>query len=350
MTLATDDDVFTELVEPLRGELTAHCYRMLGSVHDAEDLVQETYLRAWRSYDKFEGRSSVRTWMYKIATNVCLTALDGRARRPMPTGLGQPASDPRGTLESRPEVTWLEPLPDSVVWGGRPEDPEATTLHRESVRLAFVAALQHLTPPQRAAIVLFEVLAMQASEIAELLETSVAAVNSSLQRARAHLAKLDPEAPENAAPELEDARKRALLAEYVDAFERYDVPRIVQLLSADAVWEMPPFTGWYSGAEQIGTLIETNCPAERAGDQILVEVSANGGPAWALYMRDPSDGVHRAFQLQVPTVGPTGVTHVAAFFDTDLFARFGLPGELPPEHQARARALRASSARATAPE
>ena len=344
MTLATEDDVFTELVEPFRGELTAHCYRMLGSVHDAEDLVQETYLRAWRSYEKFEGRSSVRTWMYKIATNVCLTALDGRARRPMPTGLGQPASDPRGTLESRPEVTWLEPLPDAVVWGGRPDDPEATALDRESVRLAFVAALQHLTPPQRAAVVLFDVLALQASEVAELLDTSVAAVNSSLQRARAHLDKLDPQERDHGRPQLDDARKRALLAEYVDAFERYDVPRIVDLLSADAVWEMPPFTGWYVGADQIGALIETQCPAERAGDQILVEVSANGGPAWALYMRDPSDGVHHAFQLQVPTVGLSGVTHVAAFFDTNLFARFGLPDELPAEHLPRARALRDGAA------
>jgi RNA polymerase sigma-70 factor (ECF subfamily) len=349
MTLATDNDVFSTLVEPFRGELTAHCYRMLGSVHDAEDLVQETYLRAWRSYDKFEGRSSVRTWMYKIATNVCLTALDGRARRPMPTGLGQPASDPRGTLESRPEVTWLEPLPDRVVWGGRPDDPEATALDRESVRLALVAALQHLTPPQRAAVVLFDVLAMQASEVAELLGISVAAVNSSLQRARAQLAKLDPAAAE-AAPAPDDARQRALLAEYVDAFEHYDVPRIVRLLSADAVWEMPPFTGWYSGPAQIGALITTNCPAERAGDQIMVEVSANGGPAFALYMRDPADGVHRAFHVQVPTVGADGVTHVAAFFDTALFARFGLPTELPQEHRARAEALTRASRPTPPPE
>jgi RNA polymerase sigma-70 factor (ECF subfamily) len=349
MTLATDDDVFTTLVEPFRGELTAHCYRMLGSVQDAEDLVQETYLRAWRSYDKFEGRSSLRTWMYKIATNVCLTALDGRARRPMPTGLGQPASDPRGSLESRPEVTWLEPLPDRVVWGARPDDPEATALDRESVRLAFVAALQHLTPPQRAAVVLFDVLALQASEVAELLGTTVAAVNSSLQRARAHLARLDPDADENAAPALTDGRARALLAEYVEAFEHYDIPRIVALLSADAVWEMPPYTGWYSGPAEIGALIATNCPAERAGDQMMVEVSANGGPALALYMRDPSDGVHRAFHLQVPTLGPDGVTHVAAFFDTTLFPRFGLPDELPPEHRHRAQALRDGTAATSDP-
>ena len=348
MTLATDDDVFTSAVEPFRGELTAHCYRMLGSVHDAEDLVQETYIRAWRSYDKFEGRSSLRTWMYKIATNVCLTALDGRARRPMPTGLGQPASDPRGTLESRPEVAWLEPLPDAVVWGGRPDDPEAATLDRESVRLAFVAALQHLTPPQRAAVVLFDVLGMAASEVAELLDTSVAAVNSSLQRARAHLAKLDPEEERDTARALDDERKRALLAQYVDAFERYDIPRIVRLLSADAVWEMPPYTGWYSGAEQIADLIRTNCPAEQAGDQILVETSANGGPAFALYMRDKVDGVHRAFQLQVPTVGPDGVTHVSVFFATDLFARFGLPEVLPEEHRARAEALLGSAGAAPA--
>lgn len=335
MTLATEDDVFMEMVEPLRGELTAHCYRMLGSVHDAEDLVQETYIRAWRAYEKFENRSSVRTWMYRIATNVCLTALDGRARRPMPTGLGQPSADPHGTLESRPEVAWLEPLPDAMVWGGPADDPAAAVVDRESVRLAFVAALQHLTPPQRAVVILRDVLAWQASEVAELLELSVAAVNSSLQRARAHLAKLDPE---REAPVLDDARSKALLADYVTAFEHYDVARIVSLLSQDAVWEMPPFTGWYAGAEAIGTLIERNCPAQRAGDQVLVEVAANGQPAWALYMRDP-DGEHRAFQLQVPTVGPEGVSHVACFFDTNLFARFGLPDVLPAEHRARARAL-----------
>src|SRR5919107_1524842 len=244
MSLATEDDVFSSLVEPLRGELTAHCYRMLGSVHDAEDLVQETYLRAWRAFHGFENRSSLRTWMYRIATNVCLTALESRQRRPLPTGLGQPAADPHQTvLDSRPETPWLEPLPDTVVWGAgsADRDPVATVLSRESVRLAFVAALQHLTPPQRAVVILRDVLAWQASEVADLLGLSVAAVNSSLQRARAQLAKLDPEA---AAPPLEEARVQQLLDDYVAAFEHYDIPRIVELLTADAVWEMPPFTGW----------------------------------------------------------------------------------------------------------
>ena len=181
MTVAVDDDVFASLVEPLRRELTVHCYRMSGSVQDAEDLVQETYLRAWRGFRDFENRSSVRTWMYRIATNVCLTALDGRARRPMPTGFGQPSSDPYSSLDSRPEVPWLEPVPDSVVWGGPVDDPAAEVVDRESVRLAFIAALQHLTPPQRAILIFRDVLAWQASEVAELLNMSTAAVNSSLQ-------------------------------------------------------------------------------------------------------------------------------------------------------------------------
>jgi len=325
MSLATDDDVFTSLVEPLRGELTAHCYRMLGSVHDAEDLVQETYLRAWRSFHGFENRSSLRTWMYRIATNVCLTALETRQRRPMPTGLGQPAADPDRALESRPETPWLEPLPDTVVWGGPADDPAAAVVGRESVRLAFVAALQHLTPPQRAVVILRDVLNWHASEVAELLGISVGAANSSLQRARAQLAKLDPDA---ALPPLEGSRAKQLLADYVGAFETYDVGRIVSLLTEDAVWEMPPFTGWYLGAQAIGRLIELNCPAEKAGDQVMLTVEANGQPALALYMLQP-DGRHHAFQIQVPTLTERGVSYVAAFFDLRLFARFGLPDVLP---------------------
>ena len=329
MSLAIEDDVFLTLVEPLRGELTAHCYRMSGSAHDAEDLVQETYLRAWRAFHGFENRSTLRTWMYRIATNVCLTALESRQRRPMPTGLGQPAADPRqATLETRPETPWLEPLPDAVVWGGDSDathDPAATVVSRESVRLAFVAALQHLTPPQRAVVILRDVLAWQASEVAELLGLSVAAVNSSLQRARAQLAKLDPDA---ALPPVDDARRQQLLDDYVAAFERYDVARIVELLTEDAVWEMPPFVGWYRGAETIGELIRRHCPASGPGDQVLMPVHANGQAAFALYMRG-ADGRHHAFQLQVPTVTDDGIGYVAAFFDRELFTRFGLPEVLP---------------------
>jgi len=321
MTVAVDDDVFASLVEPLRRELTVHCYRMAGSVHDAEDLVQETYLRAWRGFHNFENRSSVRTWMYRIATNVCLTALDGRNRRPMPTGLGQPSSDPYGVLESRPELTWLEPVPDSVVWGGPADDPAAAAVDRESVRLAFIAALQHLTPPQRAILILRDVLAWQASEVAELLNMSTAAVNSSLQRARAQMHKLDPDDPDK---QLDDQHAKELLGDYMAAFENYDVKRIVELLAEDAVWEMPPYVGWYQGSTAIGHLIETQCPAEAAGDQIMVPTSANGQPAFALYMREP-DGEHRAFQLQVLTLSGKGVSHVSTFFDTTLFEEFGLP-------------------------
>ena len=326
MTTAVDDDVFSAIVEPLRGELTAHCYRMSGSVHDAEDLVQETYLRAWRAFEKFEERSSVRTWMYRIATNVCLTALDGRSRRPMPTGLGQPKSDPHASLQQNAEIAWLEPLPDSVVWGSAPADPAAAAVDRESVRLAFVAALQHLTPPQRAVLILRDVLDWHASEVAELLGLSVAAVNSSLQRARAHVHQMEADAETEP---LDDERAKVLLADYVAAFENYDVSRIVELLSADAIWEMPPYLGWYQGAEEIGRLIEINCPAEAAGDQVLLPTAANGQPAFGLYMRQP-DGSYAAFQIQVLSVTGDRVSRVGVFFDLSLFERFGLPATLPP--------------------
>jgi RNA polymerase sigma-70 factor, ECF subfamily len=324
MTIAVDDHQFAELVEPLRGELTAHCYRMLGSLQDAEDQVQETYLRAWRAFPDFENRSSVRTWMYRIATNVCLTALAGRDRRPMPTGLGQPAADPRGTLEARPEISWLEPIPDTVVWGGSVADPAVEVVDRESVRLAFVAALQHLTPAQRAVVILRDVLAWQASEVAELLGLSVAAVNSSLQRARAQLAKLDPDGADEP---MDDERVGEFLRDYVAAFENYDVSRIVELLTKDVVWEMPPFVGWYSGTDDVRQLITKHCPAEGPGDQVLLPVSANGQPAFGLYMRQP-DGSYGAFQLQVLTLASNGVSHVSVFFDTRLFDRFGLPDTL----------------------
>jgi RNA polymerase sigma-70 factor (ECF subfamily) len=324
MTVLDADPTFSELVEPLRGELTAHCYRMLGSIHDAEDLVQETYLRAWRSFARFEHRSSVRTWMYRIATNTCLTALEGKSRRPMPTGLGQPASDPAGPLDSRPEVPWLEPLPDAVVWVARQPDPAEDVVLRDSVRLAFVAALQHLTPLQRAVLILREVLGWPASDVAEALKTSVAAVNSALQRARAHVESTVPDAR----PEPLDERSAGLLRDYVRAFEQYDIPGIVSVLTADATWEMPPFAGWYSGAGQIGELIAHNCPAKEAGDMRMVPTAANGQPAFGLYMRD-LEGRHTPFQLQVLTVSGGAVAAVSVFFDLSLFEAFDLPGHLP---------------------
>jgi RNA polymerase sigma-70 factor, ECF subfamily len=307
--------------DPYRGELLAHCYRMLGSVHDAEDLVQETYLRAWKSYDKFEGRSSVRTWLYRIATNCCLTALEGRSKRPLPTGLGNPSSDPLGELVQQPEVPWLEPVPDALV-AGDPSDPASIVSNRESIRLAFIAALQHLPPRQRAVLILRDVLKWRANEVAEAVGISTAAVNSTLQRARAQLDELSPSEDDVVAPVTADQQK--MLEKYVAAFENYDIAAIVEMFTDDAVWEMPPFNGWYQGAETIGALIANNCPAQRAGDMVMVPTQANGQPAFGLYMRD-ADGVHRAFQLQVLTVQGERVTHVGSFFDTELFAKFGLP-------------------------
>ena len=304
-----------------RPELLAHCYRMLGSVHDAEDLVQETYLRAWRAQDTFEGRSSMRTWLYRIATNACLTALQSRGRRPLPTGLGQEASDPYGALVQQPEVPWLEPVPDVLVTD-LPDDPASVVTARESIRLAFVAALQHLPPRQRAVLVLREVLAWRAAEVADLLGTTTPAVNSMLQRARAQLAQAGLSRDDVAEPD--DPGRRQLLDRYVAAFESYDVEAIVSLFTEDAVWEMPPFTGWYRGARTIGNLISSQCPASGPADMRMLRADANGQPAFALYMRGP-DGVHRAFQIQVLTVGEDGVSHVGCFFDTGLFATFGLP-------------------------
>ena len=326
MTQIAAEEDFLQRADPLRGELTAHCYRMLGSLHDAEDLVQETYVRAWRSYDRFEGRSSLRTWMYRIATRVCLTALESRDRRPLPVGLGAPSSDPTGALVSRHEIPWLEPLPDRIVAGdaSAATDPAETVVGRESVRLAFVAALQLLTPQQRAVLILRDVLAWRAAEVAEALETSVAAVNSTLQRARAHLG--EPVSDDASDRDVDDP---ALLQQYVQAFEDYDIDAIVALLTRDAVWQMPPFTGWYQGNEQIGRLISTQCPAEGPGDMRMLPTRVNGQPAFGLYMRGV-DGVHRPFQLHVLTTAGGLVSDVTCFFDADLFAACGLPETVAP--------------------
>jgi RNA polymerase sigma-70 factor (ECF subfamily) len=325
-TEQTIENDFPQLTDPYRRELLAHCYRMLGSVHDAEDLVQETYLRAWRSYDSFEHRSSLRTWLYRIATNVCLTALDGRDKRPLPTGLGAPSASAGEALVEQPEVPWLEPVPDALV-GADQSDPATIVASRESIRLAFVAALQHLPPRQRAVLILRDVLKWRAAEVAQAVGITTAAVNSTLQRARAQLAQAS--LSEDTVVEPTSPEQRALLDRYVTAFWEKDVPTIVELFTKDVVWEMPPFTGWYQGPENVGRLIATQCPGG-VGDMRMVPAQANGQPAFGLYMRG-DDGEFRPFHLQVLTLGPQGVRHVAAFFETDLFSTFGLPASLPAQ-------------------
>jgi len=319
-------DAFLADAQRYRRELLAHCYRMTGSLHDAEDLVQETYLRAWKSYDGFEGRSSVRTWLYRIATNTCLTAIEGRRRRPLPTGLGAPSSDPTADIATHDEIPWLEPLPDSP--REHPSDPSVIVESRDSVRLAFVAALQHLPPRQRAVLVLREVLQWKAAEVGAAIGASTAAVNSLLQRARAQRDEIQPSQDDDlAAPESPEAQD--LLAKYVAAFETYDMDKLVQLFTEDAIFEMPPFDGWYQGPEDIVTLSKTHCPAEGAGDMRFIRTTANGQPAAALFMLNRESGRHEEFQLHVLSIRPAGVAHVVAFHaEEGMFAKFGLPASL----------------------
>ncbi len=313
---------FSAAAEPYRRELLAHCYRMTGSLHDAEDLVQETLLRAWKAYDRFEGKSSVRTWLHRIATNTCLTALENRQRRPLPTGLGAPSSDPTADLVEGAEVPWLEPLPDAA---GDPLILQRSSDNRESVRLAFVAALQHLSPRQRAVLLMRDVLQWKAAEVADAIGSTTAAVNSLLQRARSQLEAAGPSADDRlASPDSPDAQDQ--LTRYIAAFEAYDIERLVDIFTSEAIWEMPPFVGWYQGPQAIITLIHQQCPADTPGDMRLIPLTANGQPAAAMYMRE-GDG-HVPFQLHVLDVRADGVSRVVAFLDTRLFAKFGLPERL----------------------
>ncbi|MFG1945006.1 sigma-70 family RNA polymerase sigma factor [Nonomuraea sp. NPDC048826] len=324
MTERPSNEEFLRQADPMRRELLAHCYRMMGSVHDAEDLVQETFLRAWRHYDGFEGRSSLRTWLYRIATTQCLTALDNRGRRPLPTGLGAPASEPAAPLVERREVPWLEPVPDGMVGAGG-DDPAAIVTARESIRLALVAALQHLPPRQRAVLVLRDVLKWRAAEVAEALDTTTTAVNSILQRARAQLEQVSPSLDDRPEPLTEEQRER--LDRYVEAFESYDIGAIVELFTKEAIFEMPPYDGWYQGAEDIGRLVSAQCPAERPGDLRLLPARANGQPAFGLYLRDGD--TYQEFALQVLTFDGPQVSHVGMFFEPGILPRFGLPASLP---------------------
>lgn len=323
-------DGFDAVVAPLRRELLAHCYRMTGSLQDAEDALQETWLRAWRALPDFEGRSSLRTWMYRIATRVCLSHLEGRARRPLPVGLGGPPADPAVEPRQDRSVPWLEPLPDRVLWSTPGTDPADRAVDVDTVRLAFVAALQHLTAQQRAVLLLRDVLAWTAAEVAQALRLSVAAVNSTLQRAHARMATLDvPPAPGELTP-----HQQHLLRRYVAAFEAYDVPALVTLLAADVVWEMPPYPEWYQGPDAVGNLICRWCPATGPGSMRLLGTSSNGLPTFGLYMRE-ADGRHHAFQLQQVTVGPDGVQRVTVWFAPELFGAFGLPDVVPPDEEGR---------------
>ncbi len=310
-------------LEEHRTELRGHCYRMLGSLFEADDAVQETLVKAWQGRETFQGHSSVRTWLYRIATNVCLDSLRSRKRRALPMDLSSPV--PATTLpdEVLPDNAWLEPAPthDVLPLHG---DPAQRAVLADSVRLAFVAALQTLPPRQRAVLLLREVLCWQASEVAELLDTTVAGVNSALQRARATLAAVDPEDPSG---EPLDEDDRALLARYVSAFEAYDIPALVDLMREDASISMPPYAMWLKGRPDlydwyVGTGI--GCLGSR-----MLPTLANGRPAFGQYRVDPAGG-HAPWSLQVLEVTQGRISHVHHFLDTSLFERFGLPAHLPP--------------------
>ena len=315
------DDEFLLKAEPHRRELLAHCYRMTGSLHDAEDLVQETYLRAWKAYSGFKGQSSLRTWLYRIATNTCLTALDSRQRRPLPTGLGAPSSDAAGELVERNEVPWLEPLPDQQ---DDPADPSTIVGHRESVRLAFVAALQHLSPRQRAVLVLRDVLQWKAAEVGDAIGASTAAVNSLLQRARAQLDAVGPSEDEPLA-EPDSPETRDLLDRYIAAFEAYDMSALTSLLKDDAEWSMPPYELWLQTHDDIVRWCLG--PGVGCRDSRLIPTSANGMPAFGQYKPDAAGG-WAPWSLQVLELEPdaSAVRAITFFLDTErFFPLFGLP-------------------------
>jgi RNA polymerase sigma-70 factor (ECF subfamily) len=310
-------------LERHRRELTAHCYRMLGSPFEAEDAVQDTLLRAWRSLERFEARSSLRSWLYRIATNVCLDMLDSKQRRARPMDLGG-ARSPDGPIgEILPETTWIEPIPDGRVLAE--QDPAAVAESRETIRLAFVAALQHLPPRQRAALILCEVLQWKASEVAELLETSVAAVNSALQRARATLDAAEVADPGNGSL---SERDHALLARYVDAFQRYDMDMLTSLIHEDATQSMPPYELWLSGRESILRWWVGQGAACR-GSRVIPTVTANGSPAFGQYKPSETGAGYDPWALQVLEVVDGRIVELTFFLATDtIFPLFGLPPRL----------------------
>jgi RNA polymerase sigma-70 factor, ECF subfamily len=308
-------------LEQHRRELTAFCYRMLASPFEAEDAVQETFLRAWRGLDRFEGRAALRSWLYRIATNVCLDMLNGRERRARPMDLG-PAREPvEANLNALPEVTWIQPAPDgAVVPDG---DPAEVAVARETVKLAFVAALQHLPPRQRAVLILCEVLRWQATEVAELLDTSVASVNSALQRARATLEAAD--VTEANTPASVDEADAELLARYVAAFEAYDMEALTSLIREDAVQSMPPYDLWLSGRDDIFSWWLGPGIGCR-GSRVLPTLWANGAPAFGQYKPSETGQGYDPWALQVLEISDGRIAELTFFLDTEtLFPLFGLP-------------------------
>ena len=308
-------------LEAHRRELTGYCYRMLGSAFEAEDAVQETMVRAWRGLDRFEGRAALRTWLYRIATNVCLDMADRPQRRARPMDFGPASVGPTEPGPTRPDGAWLEPAPDDRTLPTA-DDPAELAVARESVRLAFVAALQHLPPRQRAVLILRDVLRWRAAEVAGLLDASTASVNSALQRARSTMA----EHPRPAGDVLRplDTEQQALLARYVEAFERYDVDALVTLLREDAVQTMPPFEMWLHGRDEI--LAWWTGPGIECRGSRLVATAANGGPAFGQYRPSGPGGRHEPWALQVLDVADGRVIGVHTFLDTArLFPLFGLP-------------------------
>ena len=309
-------------LEDYRTELTGYCYRMLGSAFEAEDAVQETMVRAWRGSGRFEGRSTLRSWLYRIATNVSIDMLNGRKRRALPMDMG-PSSAPVADSVGAPaaEGSWVDPIPDGRVIpaGG---DPADVAVARESVRLAFVAALQHLPARQRAVLILREVLRWEASEVAELLDTSVPAVNSALQRARATMAARDlDDDPSDPVGEAE----QILLDRYVDAFQRYDIASLVSLLHEDATQSMPPYPMWLRGRDDIGRWLLG--PGSGCEGSVLVPVRVNGRAGFAQYRASPQG--HSPFSLQVIDIADGRISRFTHYVDPRLFGLFGLPDELP---------------------
>jgi RNA polymerase sigma-70 factor (ECF subfamily) len=311
--------------EPFRRELLAHCYRMLGSLDEAEDLVQETYLRAWRSFDSFEGRSSLRVWLYRIATNACLNALKQRGRRVLPSGVAGPADDPDAPVAAADAgLAWIQPMPDALV-APESEDPAAIVAAREGLRLALIASLQYLPGRQRATLILRDVLELPANAVAAMLDTTVPAVKSALQRARARLDAVDPGAQQIEEPT--EPRAQALLDLYIAGFENADMTALEQALRTDAAIEMVGTGTWFAGratclrylARVIGT----------PGAWRMIATTANGQPAAAAYHRD-DDGVHRAFGLGVLTVTSAGIARILVFGEPDLVPKFGLPRVTEP--------------------